>query len=157
MNLKSALSSSSTAFVAQSPRLPRLSRACSLQRPDARLRSVAARENLRKPVVARHPRWLRAERSGIHRIEVKLGQQVRRGDRLGVISDPFGTLEDEVRAELDGIIIGQTSLPLINEGDALIHVARFDRVSSAERSIETTQGLIDHADTQLPDIEPPTY
>jgi len=117
----------------------------------------AAANNLPKPVVARHTRWLRAARSGIHRIEVKLGQHVRRGDRLGVISDPFGAVEDEVRSELDGIIIGQTSLPLINEGDALFHLARFDRVSSAERSVEATQGLIDRADTQMPDVEPPTY
>jgi predicted deacylase len=91
----------------------------------------AAREVLAKPVVARHTRWLRAARSGIHRIEVKLGQRVRRGDRLGVISDPFGAVEDEVRSELDGIVIGQTSLPLINEGDALFHLARFDRLSAA--------------------------
>ena len=110
-----------------------------------------------KPLVARHTRWVRAARSGIHCIDVKLGQRVRRGDRLGVISDPFGALEEEVRCEYDGIIIGQTCLPLINEGDALFHVARFDRTSAAERAVEATQSLIETADTQLPDIDPPTY
>lgn len=117
----------------------------------------AAREGHAKALVARHTRWLRATRSGIHRIEVKLGQRVRRGDRLGVISDPFGAVEDEVRSELDGIIIGQTSLPLVNEGDALFHLARFDRVSAAERKTEARDGLIDHAENNMPDLEPPTY
>ncbi len=108
-------------------------------------------------VVARHTRWLRAARSGIHRIEVELGQRVRRGDRLGVIPDPFGAVEDEVRSEPDGIVIGQTSLPLVNEGDALFHLARFDRLSAAERTAEGKKNLIDNADNQLPDTEPPTY
>ena len=117
----------------------------------------AARESAQKSVVARHTRWLRAARSGIHHIEVKLGQRVRRGDRLGVISDPFGAVEDEVRSELDGIIIGQTSLPLINEGDALFHLAHFDRVSATERNVETSHSLIDQADNQMPDVDPPTY
>ena len=117
----------------------------------------AQRDDGPKPLVARHTRWVRAARSGIHCIEVKLGQRVRRGDRLGVISDPFGTLEEEVRCEHDGIIIGQTSLPLVNEGDALFHLARFDRGSAAERAVDATHNLIETADTQLPDIDPPTY
>lgn len=117
----------------------------------------AAREDFPKPLVARHTRWLRAARSGIHRIEAKLGQRVRRGDRLGVISDPFGALEEEVVSELDGIIIGQTSLPLVNEGDALFHLARFDRVRAAKRGVNAIKGLIDNAESQLPDVDPPTY
>ena len=74
-----------------------------------------------------------------------------------VISDPFGAVEDEVCSELDGIVIGQTSLPLVNEGDALFHLARFDRLSAAERTAEGKKNLIDNADNQLPDTEPPTY
>ena len=110
-----------------------------------------------KPLVARHTRWLRAARSGIHRIEVKLGQRVRRGDRLGVISDPFGMLEEHVLADVDGIVIGQTSLPLVNEGDALFHIARFDRVRTAAQRVAAFKSLIDDAEAYVPDVDPPTY
>ena len=117
----------------------------------------ALHDDFPKPVVARHTRWIRAERSGIHRIEIKLGQRVRRGDRLGVISDPFGALEEQVIADLDGIVIGQTRLPLVNEGDALFHIARFDRVSAAAENVEAFRDVIDNAEPYVPEIDPPTY
>ena len=117
----------------------------------------AARASLPEPVIARHTRWLRAARSGIHRIEVKLGQRVRSGDVLGVISDPFGALAEQVIADLDGIVIGQTSLPLVNEGDALFHIARCDRVRVVARSAAAFKELIDDADAHVPDVDPPTY
>ena len=117
----------------------------------------ARRDDGVRPLIARHTRWVRAARSGIHCIEVKLGQRVKRGDRLGVISDPFGALEEEVRCEHDGIIIGQTRLPLVNEGDALFHLARFDRAHAATRADAATRNLIETADLQLPDVDPPTY
>ena len=115
------------------------------------------REDGPKAFVARHTRWVRAARSGIHCIEAQLGQRVRRGDRLGVISDPFGALEEEVCCEHDGIIIGQTNLPLVNEGDALFHLARLDGGRRAARAVVATHSLIETADTQLPDFDPPTY
>jgi uncharacterized protein len=117
----------------------------------------ARRDASVRPLIARHTRWVRAARSGIHCIDVKLGQRVKRGDRLGVISDPFGALEEEVRCEHDGIIIGQTCLPLVNEGDALFHLARFDRASVSARAGGATQSLIETAEAQAPDIDPPTY
>ncbi|MGE0858838.1 MAG: succinylglutamate desuccinylase/aspartoacylase family protein [Gammaproteobacteria bacterium] len=106
-----------------------------------------------KTVVARHTRWLRASRGGIHRIEVELGQRVRRGDRLGVISDPFGAREEFVVCDMEGIVIGQTSLPLVNEGDALFHLARLDRGGRARVAAKT----IDVPESTVPDVEPPTY
>ncbi len=117
----------------------------------------ARRDDSAKPLIARHTRWVRAARSGIHCIAVKLGQRVKRGDRLGVISDPFGTLEEEVVCEHDGIIIGQTRLPLVNEGDALFHLARFDRAGAIAGLGDAMQSLIETAETQQSDIEPPTY
>ena len=43
---------------------------------------------------------------------------------LGIISDPFGEVEIEVKSDMSGIIVGRTNLPVVNEGDALFHIAQ---------------------------------
>lgn len=103
-----------------------------------------------RSVVAEQTRWQRAARSGIHRIAVRLGQRVRRGDVLGVIADPFGALAEPVRADIDGIVIGQSRLPLVNEGDALFHIARTARKGTARRARD---GAADTAH----EVDPLTY
>lgn len=67
--------------------------------------------------------WVRARRTGILHLEVQLGQQVARGDRLGGLSDSFGRRVNLVYADRDGIVIGRTEAPLVNGGDALVHIA----------------------------------
>lgn len=121
------------------------------------LRQRSARTDLPKPVLARGTKWVRAQRSGIHRIQVKLGERVRKGDRLGVIADPFGAQEETVESDVGGIIIGQNNLPLINEGDALFHIARFERIGEAADNVDAYREAIDNADAFAPDSEPPTY
>ena len=56
---------------------------------------------------------------------------------LGAISDPFGESETEITAENAGLIIGRTNLPVINEGDALFHVARLRGSDDAEATLES--------------------
>jgi predicted deacylase len=79
---------------------------------------------LHQPFIARTSSWVRAPGSGILRSRVKLGVALRRHERLGVVGDPFGESEQEIRASHDGILIGCNQLPLVNEGDALFHIAR---------------------------------
>lgn len=67
--------------------------------------------------------WVRARRTGILHLEVQLGQQVAQGDRLGGLSDSFGRRVNLVYADRDGIVIGRTEAPLVNGGDALVHIA----------------------------------
>ena len=45
------------------------------------------------------------------------------GDRLGGLHDSFGKRLSLVRADRAGIVIGHTTAPLVNNGDALVHVA----------------------------------
>jgi len=91
------------------------------------------------PVVARTSSWVRAGRSGILRVTAALGTRVRRGDVIGVIADPFGAQELEVTSNVSGIIIGRHNLPLVNEGEALFHIARFESVREAENAVEAFQ------------------
>jgi hypothetical protein len=92
-----------------------------------------------EPVVARATSWVRAGRSGILRVTAALGTRVRRNDVIGVIADPFGTQELEVSTSTGGIIIGRHNLPLVNEGEALFHIARFESTRQAETAVEAFQ------------------
>jgi len=94
------------------------------------------RRSEREPLVIRSSRWVRAPRSGLLRAASPLGGQVRKGDVLGVIADPFGQNEVEVLAASDGIVIGKTNLPLVHEGDGLFHVARHEGKQVVARSLD---------------------
>ena len=72
---------------------------------------------------SRRTGWVRAGRSGIVRIECDLGAAVNAGDRLGVISDSFGRRLSVIKATRSGIVIGRIEAPLVNRGDALVHIA----------------------------------
>lgn len=80
----------------------------------------------REPFIAKSSHWVRAPISGIFITTKKLGDSVERGDKLGIITNPFGDHEYAIYAPHAGIIIGYTLLPLANEGDALYHIATFD-------------------------------
>ncbi len=68
---------------------------------------------------------------------------------LGVISDPFGEAEFEVYANASGIVIGQMVMPLVNEGEALFHIAQFARTDIAEERVESFSEEI-YGDERLP-------
>lgn len=68
-------------------------------------------------------RWVRAARSGILRRFVALGERVDKRQPLGAIADAFGQTSFKVRASVDGLVIGHTQNPLVNQGDAIIHLA----------------------------------
>ena len=88
------------------------------------------------PVLADSTSWVRAPESGIVIPRVELGSRVTEGDVLAVIGDPVSDEESLVKAPFDGIIIGQSKLPLAHEGDALFNVAAFKSVSRAENRVE---------------------
>lgn len=74
-------------------------------------------------VVARSSRWVRANRSGVCHLDVALGDRTQRGDIVATIVDPFGRHLGSVRAPSDGIVVGQSQQPLVNRGDAILHIA----------------------------------
>jgi predicted deacylase len=78
----------------------------------------------RKPIIAQSSTWVRAPAGGILRATVALGSQVHEGASLGFVANSFGENELEVQAPCDGVLIGRTNLPVVNEGDGLFHIAR---------------------------------
>jgi predicted deacylase len=67
--------------------------------------------------------WVRARRTGILHLTATLGQEVSDGERLGTLFDSFGKTLNAVYANRDGIVIGRTEAPLVNSGDAVVHIA----------------------------------
>jgi hypothetical protein len=56
---------------------------------------------------------------------------VRKGQVLGYIGDPLGEMETQVLANAHGVVVGRSALPLVYEGDAVFHLARFDAPETA--------------------------
>lgn len=67
--------------------------------------------------------WVRARRTGILDLDVELGQEVHDGDRLGSVFDSYGKTLRAVYANRDGLVIGRTHAPVVNRGDAVVHIA----------------------------------
>lgn len=85
----------------------------------------ASRKKLPTPVIAKSTSWIRAEDDGILRTQVSLGDKVEKGQIIAYIASPLGHSEVAIKAHRSGIVIGQQTLPLVNEGDAIFHLAYF--------------------------------
>lgn len=94
---------------------------------------------LADPVRSDQTHWVRAPQGGLFRAVKSNGARVRKGDALGYLADPFGDDETPVVTPYEGIIIGRSNLPVVNQGDALMHVAEVMRVKTAEGRIEDIQ------------------
>ena len=73
-------------------------------------------------VECRQSGWVRARHTGFLHLDVELGQRVTDGERLGSMSDSFGRTLRLVRADRTGIVIGRTEAPVVNGGDAVVHI-----------------------------------
>jgi predicted deacylase len=66
--------------------------------------------------------WLRADQSGVFLTEVKLGQNVKKGDILGTVTDPITNRGSVIRSNVDGQIIGLALNQMVMPGFAAYHV-----------------------------------
>jgi len=66
--------------------------------------------------------WVRARASGIFNASIKLGDSIKKGQILARISDPYGQIKEPVKAPTNGYVLGLNNLPVINVGDALVHI-----------------------------------
>lgn len=83
--------------------------------------------------LSRRTQWVRAARGGLLRLEVELGEHVERRQLLGNFADIYGRRNLAVRSPVDGLLIGINRSPLVNQGDALFHVATVGDAAAAGR------------------------
>ncbi len=79
-----------------------------------------------EPFVAFKSSWVRAPESGFVRNIKSLGDYVKKGDVLAKVCSPVGAYVHAVAAPRSGVIIGKQNIPLVQEGDAMFHIALFE-------------------------------
>lgn len=90
-----------------------------------------------RPVFSQDQDWIRAHRSGVLISLVELGQKISKGQRIGLINDPFSADTAEiVQAEQEGIVVGINCNPLIHEGQTIFKVATFIDNNRAQSALE---------------------
>ncbi len=106
-----------------------------------------ARHKIAPTAVAKSSKWLRAPASGIVGNKVRLGDKVEVNQVLAEIGSPYGEVIDSVIANKKGIIIGMQNIPLVQEGEAMFHVAFF-----TEDEDEIVEKIEDAQDQLLPEL-----
>jgi ABC-type sugar transport system permease subunit len=96
-----------------------------------------------EPVLSASSRWVRAEASGLFRPYKDIGDHVGAGQVIGIIADPYGERETELKASCAGIIIGRANIPAINQGDALFHIAKVEDALKVGRHLDTLERMLD--------------
>lgn len=92
----------------------------------------AAREARRQePMLANASKWVRAPEAGVLRTAKRIGDAVSEGEIIGHIANPYEEADTTVRSPRRGIIIGRTTLPIVNVGDALFHIAWSQELSTS--------------------------
>jgi len=106
------------------------------------LPATKRRSRVREPYVARRSSLVRATESGMLSTIVPLGGHVKKGDPLGVVDDPYSGARHVIQADRTGVVIGRLELPLVHEGDAVYHVARFkDDEEDVAEGVEQFQSV----------------
>ncbi len=67
--------------------------------------------------------WLRSPRAGMFHLVKCSGEQVKKDEVIAYITDPFGEERTQVKTKKSGYIIGHNNTPVVNQGDALFHIA----------------------------------
>jgi predicted deacylase len=98
------------------------------------------------PVISRHSSWIRAPQGGIVKPLKKAGNKIIKGQTIALISNPSNQVEYKLQTPFSGIIIGDNKLPLVQEGEALFHVASFDSLSAIEEQLGSIQEVYNLTD-----------
>lgn len=97
------------------------------------------KKRYRNPLTFKESSWSRATTSGVLRTIKSLGDSVSEGDIIAFIDEPIGGETSEIISPFDGVIIGKSQIPLVQEGDAVFHIARSGNLATAEERIEYFQ------------------
>ena len=101
------------------------------------------------PIVSDKTSWVRAPKSGVFYKQGALGNLIRKDDLLGVINDPLGDESEQILAPFTGVIIGQLTLPLVHEGDALVNLAKVADPGEAEVVLDDYASTLTEEDFAL--------
>lgn len=67
--------------------------------------------------------WSRATYAGLFTPKIQLGDNIKKNQLLGHVTDPFGQESFKIKSRYSGKVIGINFNPVVHKGDALIHIA----------------------------------
>lgn len=67
--------------------------------------------------------WIRANFSGMFHSKITIGNFVKKGDLLAMITDPFGKIEHKLKSNYSGYIINVNDSPIVYQGDAIFNIS----------------------------------
>lgn len=105
-----------------------------------KMRRAAPKRKSNHSALVERTAWIRARHGGILRLDTHLGARVSAKDPLGEVADVFGDDAWKVTAPADGLVIGHTNNPLVQQGDALIHLATMAPEGAPPSSLLATSG-----------------
>lgn len=75
------------------------------------------------PIKITGSKWIRATHSGMFKADIPINSEVKKGDVLGNITDPYGSFNHFVKAPNGGFIFNLNESPIIYQGDAIFHIS----------------------------------
>jgi uncharacterized protein len=78
-------------------------------------------------VIVKVSEWIRAERGGILDLRVRPGDLLYEGNEVAMVSTPFGREVTDIKSPLTGLVIGVTTIPLVQPGDPICHIAKLEK------------------------------
>lgn len=95
-----------------------------------------------EPIFANASKWVRAPEGGVFRTSKRIGEAVSQGEVIGVVANPYDDTESEVRSPRRGIVVGRTTLPVVNMGDALFHIAWSEELHTSRTAREPPRDAV---------------
>ncbi len=105
-------------------------------RANGMLPKASHKKTKKSPIITKTSKWIRAVESGMLRTIKALGDTVSKDEVIAYIDEPLGDDSFEILSPYDGIIIGKSEIPLIQEGDAVFHIAKFKNLDLADDKME---------------------
>ncbi|WP_440998862.1 succinylglutamate desuccinylase/aspartoacylase family protein [Fodinibius sp. SL11] len=82
-----------------------------------------APESQKNTEIYRKTTWVRAKYAGLFRPKISLGDEVKKRQVLGHVTDPYGNEQFKFTCPHEGRVIGLNYAPVVHKGDALLHLA----------------------------------
>lgn len=95
--------------------------------------------------------WMRADQGGILFSRVELGDDVKIGDVLGVVTDPITNISSDIIAHYDGRVIGMGLNQVVMPGFATFHIG----IDPEANEIVSTQTLPEDPLPEIPGVQDP--
>lgn len=111
------------------------------------------KDTSRAPVFANASKWIRAPDGGVFRTSKRIGHSVGENEIIGTVANPYEDVEIPVRSPKRGIIVGGTTLPIVNMGDALFHIAWSEEYERIKPDRSATTPRETHAEALMDEDE----